>query len=65
MADYAPYRGLKVADLSQGLAGPYCAMQLAAYGADVVNFFFAHPYGTQPSPYAAGLPEGLPSDCSL
>ena len=37
----------------------------ANYGADVANFFFAHPYGTTPSPYAAGLPAGIPSDCSL
>lgn len=34
---YRPYAGLKVADFSQGLAGPYCAMQLAAYGADVIK----------------------------
>ena len=37
MTDYAPYAGIRVADLSQGLAGPYCAMQLAAYGADVTK----------------------------
>ena len=35
------------------------------YGADVVNFFFAHAYGTEPSPYAGELPSDLPSDCSL
>lgn len=32
-----PYEGLKVLDLSQGLAGPYCGMLLALYGADVVK----------------------------
>jgi crotonobetainyl-CoA:carnitine CoA-transferase CaiB-like acyl-CoA transferase len=32
-----PYRGLKVVDLSQGYAGPYCAMLLALYGADVIK----------------------------
>ncbi|MBU2963188.1 CoA transferase [Citreicella sp. C3M06] len=32
-----PYEGLKVVDLSQGLAGPYCAMLLAQQGADVVK----------------------------
>jgi len=33
----APYKGLKVVDLSQGVAGPYCAMMLAQYGADVLK----------------------------
>ena len=32
-----PYRGLFVLDASQGIAGPYCASQLAACGADVVK----------------------------
>ncbi len=32
-----PYAGLKVVDLSQGVAGPYCAMLLARHGADVVK----------------------------
>jgi predicted esterase len=35
------------------------------WGADVVNFLFAHPFGTQPSPYATGLPPEFPSACSL
>lgn len=33
----APCRGLKVVDLGQGLASPYCGYLLAAYGADVVK----------------------------
>ena len=33
----APFRGLKVIDLSQGVAGPYCAMMLAQYGAGVIK----------------------------
>ncbi|MET0849721.1 MAG: CoA transferase [Candidatus Rokuibacteriota bacterium] len=33
----APYAGLRVVDLSQGIAGPYAAMLLAAHGADVVK----------------------------
>jgi crotonobetainyl-CoA:carnitine CoA-transferase CaiB-like acyl-CoA transferase len=33
----APFAGLKVIDLSQGIAGPYCAMLLAQHGADVVK----------------------------
>ena len=32
-----PYAGLRVVDLSQGIAGPYCAMLLAQYGADVIK----------------------------
>ena len=36
--DYAhPYAGLRVLDLSQGIAGPYCGMLLAQYGADVTK----------------------------
>lgn len=33
----APFRGLKVIDLSQGIAGPYCGMLMAQYGADVIK----------------------------
>ncbi|NNL72214.1 MAG: hypothetical protein HKP29_02510, partial [Silicimonas sp.] len=29
-----PYEGLRVVDLSQGVAGPYCAMLLGRHGAD-------------------------------
>jgi crotonobetainyl-CoA:carnitine CoA-transferase CaiB-like acyl-CoA transferase len=37
MSYEAPYAGLKVVDLSQGVAGPYCAMMLAQYGANVIK----------------------------
>ena len=33
----APFRGLKVLDLGQGVASPYCGMLLAIYGADVIK----------------------------
>lgn len=33
----APFAELKVVDLSQGIAGPYCGMLLAQHGADVVK----------------------------
>ena len=33
----APFAGLKVIDLSQGIAGPYCAMLLAQQGAQVIK----------------------------
>lgn len=32
-----PYEGVKVVDLSQGIAGPYCGMLLAQWGADVIK----------------------------
>ena len=32
-----PFSGLKVLDISQGFAGPYCAELLAQYGADVTK----------------------------
>ena len=37
MSYEAPFAGLKVIDLSQGVAGPYCAMLLAQYGANVIK----------------------------
>src|SRR5881227_4124471 len=33
----APYRGLRVLDSGQGIASPYCAMLLGAYGAEVIK----------------------------
>lgn len=33
----SPYSGLKVLDLSQGIAGPYCAMILLENGAEVIK----------------------------
>ncbi len=37
MSYETPFSGLKVVDLSQGIAGPYCTMLLAQYGADVIK----------------------------
>jgi crotonobetainyl-CoA:carnitine CoA-transferase CaiB-like acyl-CoA transferase len=37
MSYEAPFAGVRVVDLSQGIAGPYAAMLLALYGADVVK----------------------------
>jgi crotonobetainyl-CoA:carnitine CoA-transferase CaiB-like acyl-CoA transferase len=36
-ADDLPYEGLKVLDISQGVAGPHCGMLLARHGASVVK----------------------------
>ena len=33
----APYKGLKVVDISQGISGPYIGMLMAQYRADVVK----------------------------
>ena len=35
--DDLPFEGVKVLDLSQGVAGPYCGMHLARNGADVIR----------------------------
>ena len=32
-----PYAGMKVVDLSQGIAGPHCGMLLGLYGAEVTK----------------------------
>ena len=37
MSYEAPFDGLKIIDLSQGIAGPYCAMLLAQNGANVIK----------------------------
>lgn len=37
MSYAAPYKGLKIIDVSQGIAGPYCSMLLAQHGADVIK----------------------------
>ena len=35
--DDLPFEGVKVLDLSQGVAGPYCGMHFARNGADVIK----------------------------
>ena len=37
MSYQKPYKGLRVIDFSQGVAGPYCGMLLAQHGAEVIK----------------------------
>ena len=37
MSYQRPYKGVKVIDFSQGVAGPYCGMLLAQHGAEVIK----------------------------
>lgn len=37
MGPMLPFKGLRVVDMTQGLAGPFCAMLLGHYGASVVK----------------------------
>jgi hypothetical protein len=52
-----------VIDCNDG--GSHVALNRLGIGGNARAFLAAHPYGTDPSPYAAGLPSGWPAFCSL
>lgn len=37
MTDHSPLKGIRVVDMSQGIAGPHCGMLLALHGAEVIK----------------------------
>src|SRR6186997_2664587 len=53
--DDLPFEGVKVLDMSQGVAGPYCGMHLARNGADVIK---VEPTGTGCWSRQLGRPKG-------
>ena len=53
--DDLPFEGVKVLDVSQGVAGPYCGMHLARNGADVIK---VEPTGTGCWSRQLGRPTG-------
>ncbi len=63
MSHAFPFRGLRVLDLGQGVASPYCAMLLALYGAEVIKV--EPPEGDWSRGLGAKLADGAQTPMSL
>ena len=58
-----PFHGIRVVELAEGVAGPFCGRMLAAFGAEVIKVEPA-PHGDRTRTLAPRLPDVEPSEAS-